>query len=123
MYRVDRHHSDGSFDSPYGGKSYALEWFARRMTNPNEFVGDLAFALYPEAVPQYSETYYLRNIMQVRLPAPHHTNQSPPCGVSTNQSLPRVVSIYQSLPCGVNINQSLQRGFAPVGLPHNFLAA
>eukprot|EP00242_Pyramimonas_sp_CCMP2087_P008873 CAMPEP_0198197010 /NCGR_PEP_ID=MMETSP1445-20131203/601_1 /TAXON_ID=36898 /ORGANISM="Pyramimonas sp., Strain CCMP2087" /LENGTH=219 /DNA_ID=CAMNT_0043866139 /DNA_START=221 /DNA_END=879 /DNA_ORIENTATION=- len=64
VFRVDKHHGDGTYDSPYGGKSYPLEWYARRNTNPNEFVSDVAFALYPTVFPQYSNTYFLRNIMK-----------------------------------------------------------
>lgn len=64
VFRVDKHHGDGSYDSAWGGKSYPLEWFARRNTNPNEFVADLAFAINPALFPQYSNTYFLRNLMK-----------------------------------------------------------
>jgi hypothetical protein len=65
VFRVDKHTGDGTYMSAYGtGPSYPLEWYARRNTNPNEFVSDVAYALYPTLFPE--SNYFLRNIMKVR---------------------------------------------------------
>jgi len=63
VFRVDKHHGDGTYNSAWGtGPSYPLEWYARRTTNPNEFVSDVAYALHPTMFPE--SKYFLRNIMK-----------------------------------------------------------